>query len=182
MPRKISKVRPSAKNKVPEALRRNQVSRTRSVVAKLDQAFTLIEQELAANEGIYPHNQGRLSQAEVCRRAGINPMTLYGERHQESKRGQESTKNKVDSWLKSIRGEAVQGKKNVRRAVTDRADRWKAHLDALGHQYHLAELEKIDLIRELGLIQSRCKDLEEENEQLRIQLSEGRVTPIRGRR
>jgi len=51
-------------------LRASQVARSRLVVAKLELVFVEIEQELKRSGGIYPQNHGRLSQAEVCRRAG----------------------------------------------------------------------------------------------------------------
>jgi hypothetical protein len=166
---KMSEHVPSA---LPAGLRASQVARTRDVVTKLERAFADIEREMEQSGGIYPQNRGRLSQAEVCRRADVDPMTLYGENHKKS------TKAKVDEWLAKVRGTSVQGKRAVRRTITERADRWKANLDAIAEKYHLAELESIELRATVADLQSKCDALERENQLLRIQVSEGRVVTL----
>jgi len=157
-------------------LRASQVARSRLVVAKLELVFVEIEQELKRSGGIYPQNHGRLSQAEVCRRAGIDPMTLYGENHKDS------TKIKLDEWLAKVRGTAVQGKRRLRKEITGRADRWKANLDAIAHAYHLAELEMNELRARINDLQSKCDALEKENQFLKVEASDGRVLAMVGRK
>lgn len=49
--------------------------RTQAVVTKLRASMKTIEAEIDAHEGIYPLNGGKLSQAELCRRAGISNVT-----------------------------------------------------------------------------------------------------------
>lgn len=128
--------------------------RTQAVIAGLREAMNAIEQEIDAHEGVYPFNGGRLSQAELCRRAGVKPITLLGPAHKTT------TKVEVDAWLARVTRAMVQGKKSVRRAVTDRATAWKEQLELIAHQYHLAELRMVAM-------QARIDELEAENAVLR---------------
>ena len=120
--------------------------RTSDVIKKLKKTMTAIELDLQSHEGIYPFNKGRLTQAEVCRRAGISKMTLQGDSHKTS------TKVEVDEWLSSVKVKAIQGNRNMRRAVTDRADQWKSELEALAQQFHETKLQMIVLSDELETI------------------------------
>ena len=45
-------------------------SRSSTFVSKLRQAMSTIEGDIEQNEGLYPYNAGRLTKAELCRRAG----------------------------------------------------------------------------------------------------------------
>lgn len=131
--------------------------RTLAFIAKLKAAMATIELEIDQNEGLYPFNGGRLTQAEVCRRAGVSNIALQGPMHKAT------TKKVVDDWLLRVRAASVTGKKSVRRAVSSRAEAWKAHHAAIAHNYHKAELEMIDL-------RKRIKALEAQNEALLEQL------------
>lgn len=166
------KSRKSKDSSLPAGLKKNQRERTELVKAKLKRACAEIEVELQNGGGIYPHNRGRLTQAEVCRRADIKPMTLYGEKHKGK------TKVALDEWLRKVLGLSVKGKKAIRSAVTGRVEQWKANLDAIAHAYHVVELEMVELRNTLRLLQDERDVLEKEVQSLRIQLSDGRVVPI----
>lgn len=140
--------------------------RTQAVVDKLHAAMRAIERDIEQHEGIYPLNGGRLSLAEVCRRADVKTVTLMGPTHKDS------TKVEVDRWLEQALSAMVRGKKSVRRAVTDRATAWKEQLEKIGNQYHLAEL------RMAGMA-ARIAELEAENAVLRK--AAGRVVPLKGK-
>lgn len=120
--------------------------RTDSVVEKLRRAMATIEAEVEAHDGLYPFNKGRLTQAEVCRRAGISKVTLQGPLHKTT------TKAEVDAWVARVTAGIVKGKKNVRKAVTDRAEGWKANLEAIAQQYHECQLELASVRSELQLV------------------------------
>lgn len=62
-----------------------------SVLATLQ----MIEAEIDANCGLYPENHGRLNIAEICRRSGIQAVTLRNPRHKE-------TKDIVEAWLTNL--------------------------------------------------------------------------------
>lgn len=129
-------------------------ARSDEVVSKLKKAQRDIETEINMNQGIYPYNGGRLSQAELCRRARITQATLSTTSHRNS------TRKMVSEWLIAIHGALVTGRNNVRRAVTDRAEYWKEQHGAIVDNYRVAELEMLDMRREL-------KRLRSENEALR---------------
>ncbi len=134
--------------------------RTSAVVASIRKAMATIEGEIEQNDGLYPYNKGRVTQAEVCRRAGVRKTTLQGPSHKES------TRIELDRWLKRLAAAVVKGRKSIRRTVTERADQWKEQLDQLANEYHKAELALIDM-------RLRLRDLEEENAALRAQLAQG---------
>lgn len=139
--------------------------RTQAVVKKLRDAQKTIEAEIEANEGIYPYNKGRVSQAELCRRAGISPVTLSTPAHRDTSR------KMVDEWLVRIRSASITGRKSVRRAVTDRVDEWKRHHAAIAENYRIAELEMLEIRRVL-------KKLRDENDTLRALLEESGAAKI----
>jgi hypothetical protein len=108
------------------------------VVAKLDRAKSIVAKEIEANEGIYPHNKGRVTQAELCRRAGIGKATLQGPAHKDT------TRVAINDWLKALSRGVVQGHRNVRRTVTDRADEWNRLYGEIADSYAIAELELVE--------------------------------------
>lgn len=146
-------------NSVPAGLIEHAKQRSQAVVKKLRDAQKTIEAEIDANEGIYPYNGGKLSQAELCRRAEISQVTLSTPAHRDT------TRKMVGEWLARIRNASITGRKSVRRAVTDRAEEWKRHHEAIAENYRLAELEMLEMRREL-------KKLRVENDELRALLEE----------
>ncbi len=141
--------------KLPAGLIEHAKQRTLAVVRKLRDAQKTIEAEIDANEGIYPYNGGKLSQAELCRRAKISQVTLSTPAHRHT------TKKMVDEWLVRIRTTSITGSKSVRRAVTDRAEDWKRQHKAIAENYRLAELEMLDMRRELKKLRAENGALRE---------------------
>jgi hypothetical protein len=64
------------------------------VVRRLRDTMRTIEDEAAANDGIYP--QGKLTQVQLCQRAGISPATLQKATHKSS------TLVEVKAWLQRM--------------------------------------------------------------------------------
>lgn len=62
--------------------------------AKILETLRIIEDEIN-EDGVYPHNHGKLTLAEVARRAGVGESTLRNRHHLE-------TKDHVKSWIKKI--------------------------------------------------------------------------------
>ena len=83
-------------SKSPNALLDHSKSRTKEVVKKIREAMQTIELDIDQNEGIYPFNGGRLTQAEVCRRAGVHKITLQGPAHRAT------TREMIEVWLKKV--------------------------------------------------------------------------------
>lgn len=160
------------KRAVPAGLAGHAKSRTDSVTQRVKSAMADIELEIEKNLGVYPFNGGRLTQAEVCRRAGIHKITLQGKAHKAT------TRLTIDTWLASVNKKTLSGAKAVRKAVTERADNWKDLYLAAARQTDLYRIEAIAQNEAIDQAQKRIAELEAENLQLRSELSAGRVVPI----
>lgn len=73
-------------SKLPSRILQSAAVRRKRVVDSIKTAIATMEEEIGLNGGIYPHNRGRLSLAEVCRRAQVHSITLMGETHRDSTR------------------------------------------------------------------------------------------------
>lgn len=145
--------------------------RQKETVKKFNDALNEIELDIQRNDNIYPFNGGTVSQSEVCRRAGVQKAILQGPAHKVT------TKLMVDKRVADINKALITGSKNVRRAVTARADNWKEEHAKLATSY------RIDMHR-LEIAEERIRELTEENSALREQLSKSRsnVTALKPRR
>lgn len=163
----------SKKDSVNESLVAHAKSRSDDVTIKLHKAMAVIEIELEDNEGIYPFNKGRLSMAEVCRRAGIHKITLQGEVHRLTSRVI------VKNWLDNLEKQLIQGSKSVRCRVTSKIDDWKARYTDLARSYN--EVYAVEIVsRDVKLASALLKvaELEEQVLSLRAQLSDKSVVLI----
>lgn len=136
-----------------------------ATVKKLSEAMKAIELDIQANGNLYPFNGGAVTQAEVCRRAGVSKALLQAPAHKTS------TKVMVDSWVAKINARLITGHTNVRRAVTERADDWKQQHDYLRNSYHIdmCKLEEAEaLIKKLS---KEVTELREENAALLEQIA-----------
>lgn len=152
----------------PKKLREHAHQRTVAFEVKLDRAMAEIEKDIANNDGLYPFNGGRLSQAELCRRAGVENKSLQGARHVGT------TREKVKKWLDSVRIKVTQGKKDVRKTVVDRVDVWKEAHRQVAQDRHLAQLRLEGALERLHIVEA-------ENSMLREKLShlsEGRIVGL----
>lgn len=139
-------------------------ARTEEVLLKIRTAIADIEAEMEANDGLYP--KGKLNQREVCRRAGIHFQTLQAPAHKKS------TKIQVADWLSSKKTKTLAATK---KAITDRADHWKAEHHKVATQIRLCKLELHE--KELEV-----KSLRDEVETLNAQIAEmdaGKVKKLR---
>lgn len=162
-------------NKPCGALQAHAKSRSQRVVAKLQEAMKTIEAEIDSQDGIYSFNGGRLSRAEVCRRAGIASAVLEGKAHKTT------TLVALNRWLDSIRERLIGGHKKVRQAVTRRADDWKARAQQFANQAHLYHLQMISLEHRLQEARARIAELDAENGRLSSEVSDGRVVSLNER-
>lgn len=157
---------------IPSGLLAASKRRTSAFVAKIRQAMATIEREVDENQGIYPYNGGRLSQAELCRRARVTNVGLATPAHRDT------TRKMVQDWLARVALAGITGKKSVRRAVTARADDWERRHAALAQSYRLAELDFVEMRRRVAALQA-------ENEALRKQLEASgasKLVPLHGKR
>jgi hypothetical protein len=139
--------------------------KSNDIVKLLQDTMKLIDEEMAANDKIYPHNAGKLNQRELCRRAGISFMTLQSPAHKSTTRVQ------VDTWLKS---KLIVTKKAAAKADVSRADHWKEQHRLVATQICIYELQ----LKEKDLvIAKQHEDLGKAESKL-AQTRKGRVLSI----
>jgi len=127
-----------------------------------------IQEEMAANGGIYPHNKGAVSAAEVARRCDYHPGTLHKERYNH-------LRGELQDWLDALKGVGVVGKSRVRKALAQRAEEWRELYESLVEVHRMSETD-------LMQAQARIVELEQEVSRLRELLGprgELKVVPIR---
>ena len=155
------------------ALRVYSRSRSDDISAKIRKAMEAIERDIEDNDGLYPFNNGKLSLAEVCRRASIHKVTLQGATHKTT------TKVAVKRWLENLDKLSVVGAKNVRKRVTASVDEWRNRYLEIARKYNeMYAIHVVSLQNKLNEAQTRISDLESENMDLRIKLSAGGVSLI----
>jgi hypothetical protein len=148
---------PTKKHVKPDGLAANDKKRTAEVRKKLTLAMVKIRAEVMQAEMIYPENKGRLTQAEVCRRAGIRNVVLRGKQHITT------TKVTVDEFVAEMQGLLLGTGKSAKRIITSRADDWKERHGKIAQAYHIDHLRLEAALKEI-------KRLEVENAKLRAQI------------
>ena len=150
--------------------------RTEKLLAALERAKKQISEEIRVNDGIYPQNRGLLTQAELCRRAGISQATLQNPIHKTT------TLVKVNQWLGTIRESMIIKRAPVGTTTAKQIDPLKDELQKMATHYNISRLEVADLksrlaaaVAEIKQFQERIAKLEDENVMLQSELSQGRV-------
>lgn len=118
-----------------------------------------IEDEMASNDGIYPHKKGALSSAEVARRAGVHATTFFSPR-------QRGLGDEVRTWLNNLKKEKVVGTGPVRRELATRIADWRRLYDGLAQSHRDTELDLQKTERLLEVAQARIRELEQETSRL----------------
>lgn len=137
-------------------------------IAQTRAMMMTIQEEMAANGGIYPHNKGAVSAAEVARRCGYHPGTLHKGRYAD-------LRQELQDWKDALSGVGVVGRGRVRKELAQRADEWKELYLALVEQHRTSETD-------LMHAQAQVSELEQEIGRLRellTQRTELKVVPIR---
>lgn len=142
-------------------------ARSAEITVRVENALTKITAEIEANDGIYPYNSGRLSQAEICRRAGISAATLRASRHKDT------TRLRIEEWLKQVGRAMRQGRKTVRRVITERVDQLKRQSAQLQTACHLAHLESAELRSTVSKLNREIESLKSEIERLKTAGADG---------
>lgn len=145
--------------------------------AAVRQAMKAIESDIEKNGGIYPFADGRLSTAEVLRRAGKSEAYLR-------KTGSEeltSLKKEVDAWVDRVLSAIGSGVRIVRRNITARMQSINVELHLLRQAYAEAELEHSETLRALASAQREVSDLKARNDSLMRELSSKTVIDLRTR-
>lgn len=132
---------------------------TQQAYKRVREVMQLIQQEMAANQGIYPQNKGAVSLAEVARRADMHPVTFHKPNYQNF------IDNEVKPWLEGLKSRALVGTKRVHKELGTRVQEWKQLYNDLLESHQISETD-------LAHANIRIKELESENNELRRKLSE----------
>ena len=146
-----------------EQLRRYQADNRRRTIEKIETAMRAIEAELREH-GYYPHNRGRITRKELCRRAGLGESTLKNRTHSD-------TAAAADRWLKQLKKYAPTLKPQVENAKQARIADLMVQLNRISHHYNRFKIE-------YDLIQRRNAELEEENRALRKEMAAATSGPV----
>ena len=131
-----------------------------------------IELDIDQTEGIYPFNGGRLTQAEVCRRASVHKITLQGTAHRTT------TRKMIEVWIRKAKERMVIGKRAVRKAVTVRADDWHARYLKAAQMTNIYHIQFVSLNELVAKREARITELEVQLVQLQSEMSKGKIVRI----
>ena len=147
-------------------------SRTSKVVERIRSALESMDVEIDGAGGSYA---GRLSLNEVCRRAGVHPITMQGSAHSNS------TKPMVMAWLAAKKRATTTSKRAGNASSSKRAKSTEMDLRQLAAHFRLRENEIPRLNEEIDALRKHIAAIERENVELRALVSNGVVTRIRTR-
>jgi len=159
-----------------KALERGQ-QRSAEIRSRVLAAMATIEQEMAANEGIYPHNGGAVSAAEVARRAEVHTTTFHSPKQREL--GEE-----VRDWLEGLKKRHTISVATVKRSLAERISDWKELYEGLAQSHRDTELQLQQTEAELEQMRAQLAAVSGERDTLREQLAKasgGAVVPLRPR-
>lgn len=120
--------------------------------------------EIERNRGVYPNANGRVSAAEVLRRAGLDRGLLQKPIHH-------TLRNEINDWVKDLKQRMISGK-NVRKAVTERAETAEEKTDQIYQLWATAELEYVEQTRRVAELELRCAEMRRVINELRKRLGE----------
>jgi hypothetical protein len=179
----------SLNNPLRDAAAESAKARSDDVVIKVRAMLTIIDSEIEANHGIYPHPGTKLGQREFCRRAGIHFQTLQSPAHKNT------TRLEVVEFL--TKHKTNTSKREIKSSVASKVDYWQGEHQKVATQIGIYELqlnEKDVLLRQAQTEhEKKAGEAREEIERLRVDndllreklslvLSDKKVSPIRKRR
>ena len=152
------------------AAARRGAARTAKMEQQVVQAMQAIQADMQANGGIYPHNGGAVSMAELARRADISESSFYKKNPDNS-----ALRERAVLWLETLKKKETVGRMRVKKTFAQRAEDWK-------EKYHTLEQRHICTELELQSLEAESQKLRAENAAL-VQLlhkhGETKVTPIK---
>lgn len=129
-------------------------------------AMRTIADEMEANGGIYPHNGGAVSDAELYRRAGVHPTTVP--------KNLEIYKDlaaDVKAWKADLLKERKPvGREQVRSTLADRVRDWQQRHDDLEQVHALVSTELQEAQARLEQAEEQIRELVRENKRLKAEI------------
>lgn len=144
-------------------------ARTAQMDQAVTQAIQAIHADLQSNGGVYPHNGGAVSIAELARRANISESSFY-----KKDAVNLALKERANLWLDALKKKETIGRMRVKKSLAQRAIDWQ-------QKYHALEQRHIRTELELQSLEAQMQKLQKENAALVDQLSKrgkSNVTPI----
>ena len=161
-------------SRVPDQLAESARKRTSRVFDSVKSATEIMEKEIKDSDGIYAYNGGRLSLAEICRRANVHPITLMGKQHKDT------TRVFALKWIERVSGATIKGKAPIRREITKRVasaeDKYRLVAAEFQKMYQVEIPRRED---EIEALRKEVAELKEENLRLQRQVAQGRVVRLR---
>lgn len=145
-----------------KALERGQ-ERTADIHSRVLAAMATIEQEIMANNGVYPHKKGKVSGVEVARRAEVHPTTLFGDKYTE-------LADTVRNWVSALKTQHAVTVTTVKRSLEVRISDWKALYNGLAQSHRDTELMLQQAEAELSQVREQLAVTSSERDALREQL------------
>lgn len=136
------------------AAHRSAIARAQSLNIRISSALVQIEEEISANGGLYPKNDGSLSLAELVRRAGISESTLYKKNNEDLATW---AKNRL-STLTAKNSEQVRAKKEQ---ATDNASAWRDRASELESKYLVVNLRLQKALHDIEVLEANNRALKE---------------------
>lgn len=146
-----------------KALERGQ-ERTADIHSRVLAAMANIEQEILANEGVYPHKKGKVSGAEVARRANVHPTTLFGDKYV-------GLADTVRNWVSALKTRHAVSVTMVKRSLEVRIADWRELHNGLAQSHRDTELRLQQAEAELSQVRERLSAAIRERDALIEQLN-----------
>lgn len=134
-----------------------------TTASKIKNAIRAIEADIEMHQGIYPYST-HITQAEVCRRAGVSRMSLQKDQHRQ-------TRDDLKIWIVDIERKMAAGAKVVRRAVTDSIEQHKVAYNEIAQQWHEAELAFLETEHRLAMAEKETKRMKRRIAELEDQVA-----------
>ena len=128
-------------------------ARKQETKAKIERGKAEALRLIKENDGIYPANGGRLTQAEVCRLGGVDPTILGGTAHRKT------TRVELNSWLDQVSHGLAKGKRRVRNKVNGQVATWKALYEEVLDSFAIVELELAETRQKLAACQAELNEI-----------------------
>jgi hypothetical protein len=161
----------SARSIIREKAKKQGLLRSAEIRRKVEDAMAIINNEMMTNNGIYPHNSGSISAAEVARRAGIHVTTLFSPNQKEL--GQ-----RVKNWVHALKDREISTQARFRRTLSERIADWKTIYEGLAQSHRDTELELQAKEFELEQVRNELQKLKLENTNLKHLLESSNVLSI----
>lgn len=165
------------------AAARRGAARTAQMEQQVTAGMQTIHADMQANGGIYPHNGGAVSMAELARRAGISESSFYKKEPENL-----ALKERAALWLDTLKKKETVGRMRVKKTLSQRAEDWRQKHDALQQRHICTELElqasTAEWEKERKELTEKIATLERDNAALvKLLKSSGdrKVTPLRAK-